>query len=85
MRARFTHTVQLIEALGLENVREPYVKHLEDKLWEIRMKGPDGIARAVYITATGKRIVVLRVFEKKTQKTPAKELEIARHRAKECR
>ena len=85
LRARFVRIAQLIESLGLELVREPYVKHLEDKLWEIRVKGAEGIARAIYITATGQCVVVLRVFEKKTQKTPLKELEIARNRAKECR
>ena len=47
--------------------------------------GRDGIARAIYVTATGRRVVILRVFVKKTQKTPAHELELARQRAKEVR
>ena len=64
-------------------MREPYIKHLEGKLWEMRMKGRDTIARAIYVTAVGKRIVVLRVFTKKTQKTPRREIEIALKRAKE--
>lgn len=58
-------------------------KHLEDKLWELRLKGKDGISRVVYITASEKRVVLLRAFIKKTQKTPLNELEIARQRAKE--
>jgi phage-related protein len=49
----------------------------------MRMKGKDGIARAIYVTAQEKRVVVLRVFVKKTQKTPHRELEIARQRMKE--
>ncbi len=49
------------------------------------MKGRDGIARAIYITAVGERVVVLHAFDKKTQKTPARALEIARERAKEVR
>jgi phage-related protein len=49
----------------------------------MRLIGRDGIARAVYVTAAGPRVVVVRVFAKKTQKTPARELEIARQRAKE--
>ena len=61
----------------------PYVRHLEGKLWEIRAKGKDGIARSLYVTASGKRIVIVRCFVKKTQKTPDKELKIARQRAKE--
>jgi phage-related protein len=47
------------------------------------MKGKDGIARAIYLTAKGERVVVLHAFVKKTQKTPQRALEIARARAKE--
>jgi phage-related protein len=83
IRANFQRIVELIQSHGLERVREPYVKHLEGPLWEMRMKGRSGIARAVYITAVGKRIVVVHVFAKKTQKTPRREIEIALKRAKE--
>lgn len=83
MRARFERIVALIQAQGLEKVREPYVKHLDGKLWEMRLKGRDGIARSIYVTASGRRIVVLRTFVKKTEKTPKQELELARERAKE--
>jgi phage-related protein len=83
VRARFLRIAELLEQHGPTGVREPYVKHLEGKLWEMRMKGKDGIARAIYLTAKGERVVVLHVFVKKTQKTPAKALEIARERAKE--
>ena len=83
IRASFERIVHLVETHGLENVREPYVKHLEGPVWEMRMKGKDGIARAAYVTATGKRIVVVHVFEKKTQKTPQREIRLALKRAKE--
>jgi phage-related protein len=83
LRAIFLRIVELIESEGLERMREPYVKHLEGKLWEMRLKGRDGIARSVYVTANGKRVVVLRTFVKKTQKTPPRELKLARARAKE--
>jgi phage-related protein len=82
MRARFSRIAFLIESVGLERVREPHVKHLEGELWEIRLIGKDGIARAIYVTATGKRVVVLRIFVKKTQKTPRHEIELALERAK---
>ena len=58
-------------------------KHLEGKLWELRLTGRDGIARALYITAIGRRVVVVRAFVKKTQKTPRSEIELALRRAKE--
>jgi len=83
MRARFFWIGELIRSHGLEKVSEPYVKHLQGGLWEMRMKGRDGISRAIYVVAKPKRVVVVRVFIKKTQKTPHKELELALKRAKE--
>jgi phage-related protein len=83
IRARFLRISQLIEAEGIHQLREPYVKHLEGPVWEMRMKGRDGIARAAYVTASGQRVVVVHVFAKKTQKTPRREIEMALKRAKE--
>lgn len=85
IRSSFTRIVALISANGLERTREPYVKHLEGKIWEMRLKGRDGIARSLYVTAVGKRVVVLRSFVKKTQKTPRSEIVIALQRAKEVK
>ncbi|MBV8335126.1 MAG: type II toxin-antitoxin system RelE/ParE family toxin [Alphaproteobacteria bacterium] len=85
MRACFERIVQLVEAVGLERVHEPYIKHLEERIWEMRLRGRDGIARALYVTASGRRVVILRVFVKKTRKTPRREIESARQRAKEVR
>jgi phage-related protein len=82
-RARFRRIVELIQGHGLERMREPHVKHLEGPLWEMRMKGKDGISRAIYVTASGRRVVVVRVFVKKTQKTPRREIDLALKRAKE--
>lgn len=83
VRAKFTWIARLLEEFGPHMVREPYVKPLEGKLWEMRMKGRDGIARAIYIAAHGQRLVVLHAFIKKTQKTPRGALELATKRAKE--
>jgi phage-related protein len=83
IQARFQRIVQLIQDYGLQKLREPYVKHVEGPIWEMRMKGRDGISRAMYVTARGRRVVVVRVFIKKTQKTPRKEIELALQRAKE--
>jgi len=62
MRARFRYISGLIEEFGLEQVRQPHVKHLRGSLWEMRMKGRDGISRALYVTAAGSRVIVVRVF-----------------------
>ena len=83
MLARFHYISQLIEEFGLERVREPHVKHLRGPLWEMRLKGRDGSSRALYVTAVGRRVVVVRVFVKKTQRMPSREIELALHRAKE--
>lgn len=80
MRAHFLHIAGLLEAFGPQKVREPHVKPLEGKLWEIRMKGKDGIARAIYFAAQGQRLVVVRAFVKKQQKTPRGEIALASKR-----
>jgi phage-related protein len=82
-RASFERIVTLVRALGLEHVHEPHIKHLDGRLWEMRQRGRDGIARALYVTAAGQRVVVLPVFAKKTPKTPRREIELAHRRAGE--
>jgi phage-related protein len=83
MRARFTRIVELIETFGLQNVGMPHVRHLREKLWEMRLKGRDGIGRALCISLEGERVIVLRAFIKKSQKTPVREIRLAMERAKE--
>lgn len=83
IQASFRRIVEMIGSVGLERMREPYVKHLQGPVWEMRLKGKDGIARAAYVTAAGRRIVIVHVFAKKTQKTPRRDLETALRRAKE--
>ena len=83
VRASFERIVNLVQVFGLERVREPYLKHIEGPIWEMRLRGRDRIARALYVTATERRVVILRVFTKKTQKTPRREIELALRRAEE--
>ena len=83
IRAKLLRIADMIEQLGLAGMREPYVKHLQGKLWEMRMIGRDGIARAIYVTASGQRVVIVRAFRKKTQKTPRSEIELALKRAEQ--
>ena len=82
MRARLARIAHLIEEKGLERVGEPHVKHIEGRLWEMRLKGRSGISRALYVTAASRRAVIVRVFAKKTDKTPRREIELALTRAK---
>jgi phage-related protein len=48
MQARFLRLSDRIVQIGLESLGDPHVKHLEGKLWELRLTGRDGIARALY-------------------------------------
>ena len=63
-------------------MREPHVRHLRGPLWEMRMKGRDGISRAIYVAARVQRVIVVRVFRQKTQATPELEIELALRRAR---
>ena len=85
MRARLVRIAELIESVGLLNVREPHVRHVRGPVWEMRLKGKAGIARALYVTAREQRVIILRAFVKKTEKTPVGEIDLALDRAKEVK
>src|SRR5690606_18957488 len=85
LQARLIRLMEMVENVGLEQMREPHVKHLEGKLWELRAKATEGIARGIYVTVTGRRVIVLHVFVKKSQKTPRTALETARERIKQVK
>jgi phage-related protein len=83
MQARLDRLLGLIAAYGLQQLPPKTVKHIDGDLWELRIKGKDGIARAFYVTRIGQRLVIVRVFVKKTQKTPPREIRLAQQRATE--
>ncbi len=71
-----------IEQLRVRNVqaREPLVRHMEGKLWELRRESKTNIYRFLYFFFTGRRIVFVHGFQKKTEKTPRREIETAHAR-----
>lgn len=83
-KARFLRIVDLIESMGLPNIGAPYVEKLHGKLWEIRVRADSGVSRALYVVASRQRMIVVRAFVKKTQKTPPREIALALRRAKEA-
>jgi phage-related protein len=85
LQARLIRLLEMIEAVGLDRLGEPHVKHLEGKLWELRAKASEGIARGIYVAVSGRRVIVLHVFVKKSQKTPRSNLDTARERLKQVR
>lgn len=83
MRARFVRIARLIAAVGLDRVGMPHDRHLAGALWEMRLGGRDGIARALYVATPGRQVVVVQAFVKKTRRTPHREIELALRRAEE--
>nr|WP_175801613.1 type II toxin-antitoxin system RelE/ParE family toxin [Burkholderia anthina] len=80
--ARFFALADRMEQYG-PNLGEPHTQSMGSGLYEMRLKGAEGIARVFYCAIVDRRIVMLHCFVKKTHKTPRKELEIARRRLKE--
>lgn len=83
IRADLARIFTLIETYGLVAIGMPYVRHVQDKLWEIRGRGKSGIGRSLYVAHSGQRVVILRTFVKTTQKTPQREINLALIRAKD--
>jgi len=77
--SRYFRLTDLMVEFGA-NLGMPHTKSIESGLFELRVKSKEGIARVFFCTKVGKRIIMLHVFIKKTQKTPKKELTIANKR-----
>ncbi|WGY70457.1 type II toxin-antitoxin system RelE/ParE family toxin [Burkholderia cepacia] len=84
LTARFFALADRMERCG-PNLGEPHTKPIGEGLYEMRLKGLEGIARVFYCAVVNRRIVMLHSFVKKTQRTPHKELATARRRLKEVR
>jgi phage-related protein len=81
IKAKFARIFELLQEHGI-SVGKPYVAPLEDKLYEIRVEYDTNIYRTIYFAYTGRRFILLHGFQKKTQKTPKKELDLAKDRMK---
>ena len=77
MRAKVTWTIALLETSGTD-LREPYSKHLDDGIFELRAKVGSNITRVLYFFMVGRRIIITHGFVKKTDKTPTEEIEKAK-------
>ena len=84
LAARYVVLTRRMQAIG-PNLGEPHTKAMGDGLFELRLKGAEGIARVFYCTLIGKRIVMLHSFVKKSDRTPLRELDVARSRLKEIK
>jgi phage-related protein len=77
--AKYFHLTELMIEFG-PKLGMPHTRRMSAGLFELRVKGREGIARVFYCTKVGKRIVMLHGFVKKTQRTPIKELRKAERR-----
>lgn len=80
--ADYARLIELLAEHG-PNLRLPHSRALGEGLFELRPRGRSGIGRAFYCFLSGRRIVVLHAFVKKTQQTPERDLTLARKRQKE--
>ena len=84
LAARYVVLTGRMSVVG-PNLGEPHTKAVGQGLFELRLKGAEGIARVFYCALIGRRIIMLHSFGKKTGKTPKKVLELALNRMKEVR
>lgn len=82
MRNKILMILNVLQEKG-NQLREPYSKHLEDGIFEVRGKVGSDIARVLYFFYYNGKIIVTNGFVKKTQKTPRKEIELAKKYRKE--
>jgi len=82
--ADFLHIAEIIEKFG-PAIGKPYTAPIGSGLFEIRVRGKEGIGRSLFCTVKGREIIILNSFVKKTQKTPKKEIDKARRRMKELK
>lgn len=82
MRGKLVMTLKVLQEQG-NRLREPYSKHLEDGIFEVRGKVGSDISRVLYFFYYGERIILTNGFIKKTQKTPRGEIEKAKRYRKD--
>jgi phage-related protein len=82
--ARYLRYSDRMEVYG-PDLGMPHTRAMGEGLFELRLKSTEGIARIFYCTLVKKRIVILHQFIKKTNKTPLKELTVAKKRMKEIK
>ena len=82
--ANFLHIVEMMEEYG-PSLGKPYTASIGNGLFEVKAKGKEGIGRSLFCTIKGREIIILHSFIKKSQKTPKKEIDLARKRMKEVK
>ena len=84
LAARYVVLTRRMAAIGA-NLGPPHTESFGEGLFELRLKGLEGIARVFFCSLLGRRIMMLHSFVKKSQKTPLREIEVARKRMKKVK
>jgi phage-related protein len=79
---KFILKKQLLQDFGSQ-LRYPHTDHIGDGIFELRFKGEEGQIRVLFFFFYGRKIIFSHGFVKKTQKTPRREIEIAKERRKD--
>lgn len=79
MQAKLVNLMEVLEDKGT-SLREPYTKHLDDGIFELRCKLGSNLTRALFFFYIDGKIIVTNGFIKKTQKTPPEEIKLAKAR-----
>lgn len=82
IQARMIRLLELMEVHGA-NLGAPHTTPMGDGLFELRAKAKEGIGRALFCYMKGEHVHILHAFVKKSQKTPRKDLDLAKTRMKE--
>lgn len=85
LQGRLLRLFDLVEAHGVNALHEPHARKVEGQLWGLRVSPREGIARGLYVALSGQRVIVLHVFEKKTQKTPRRSIDLAWSRMRDIK
>lgn len=83
LRAALDRIVARIETRGLTSLTEEHAKRIRGKIWELRARAGGDIGRALYVTVTGRRVVIVLCAIKKTQATPERWIALAERRARQ--
>ncbi len=82
LQARYVHLTERMLIFG-PDLGMPHTRAMGKGLFELRMKSKEGIGRVFFCYLADRRIMTLHAFVKKSAKTPAKELKVARERMRE--
>lgn len=83
LRGALIELLRTVQKDGPQRLQAHEAKPLKGKIWEFRVSAEDGIGRALYVAVSGQMVVVLHIFEKKTQKTPPEAIRLAEKRLRE--